>query len=106
MNRVKNPLPCFVCERELDHAVGKMLSESDSPLSNQPDNGVYFSTHGNFGSTVYDPMFDLYGDNETLEIAICDDCLIDGRERSRETHGSYHNHTVKVVEDKHRMLRR
>ena len=44
--------------------------DNDNP---GPLNAVVFTTHGNYGSTVFDPM---HPDGlETLEIHVCDDCL-------------------------------
>ena len=44
------------------------------------DGGVSFHTHGNYGSTVFDPMNGTY-----LEIYICDDCLLDNKEKMHGT---------------------
>lgn len=42
----------------------------------QPDNGLAFVTSGHYGSTVFDPM-----DGSRLELAICDFCLKDNKDR-------------------------
>lgn len=44
------------------------------------DGGVSFHTHGNYGSEVFDPMNGTY-----LEIYVCDDCLLDKKEKIHGT---------------------
>lgn len=58
-------LPCIVCRRALDDA----LTGLDV---NQPADATIFHSHGNYGSTVFDPM----SERERLDINICDECLI------------------------------
>lgn len=65
-------LPCFTCGKNLESAI-KKFEETE----NQPYAGTTFSTHGQYGSTVFDPM----NLNKWLEINICDDCMLKGRER-------------------------
>ena len=67
-------LPCIVCGRELDN----VFSESE----NQPNNGLAFSSHGHYGSTVFDPMDGTY-----LEITVCDRCLTKAGEQGRVLSG-------------------
>jgi hypothetical protein len=50
---------CFKCEKELT-----------SFQPNQPYDAVSFTSYGQYGSQVFDPM-----DHSFLEIHICDDCL-------------------------------
>lgn len=57
-------LPCVIC--------GEPLKNVWEDAENQPNNGVACTTHGNYGSTVYDPV--LTG--EFLEFNICDVCLV------------------------------
>jgi len=73
----KNPLPCFVCGVDLDHAA---FTHEDGYQVNQPSGGTGFSSRGHYGSTVYDPMCD----GEVLELAVCDECLKARWERTRE----------------------
>jgi hypothetical protein len=61
------PLPCFVCGTKLESALG---AKGDK-FGNLPDGATVFSSHGNYGSTVYDPIFL----EEHLEINLCDRCL-------------------------------
>jgi len=37
---------------------------------NQPYSGTTFTSHGHYGSTIFDPMSGIF-----LELNICDDCL-------------------------------
>lgn len=60
-------LRCFKCSKVLKPVW-------DGNDVNQPNDGVCFETHGNYGSTVFDE-----NDGAKLEINICDQCLIDGR---------------------------
>ncbi len=51
----------------------KCGSKMDNITANrgfQPYGGTAFSTHGHYGSTVFDPM-----DGTALEIVVCDECL-------------------------------
>ncbi len=62
---------CIACGRELES-----VFPDDSPASiNQPAHGLAFSTHGHYGSTVFDP-----GDGSRLEINVCDPCVKDAIE--------------------------
>jgi hypothetical protein len=63
--------PCLACGREL-------YNVSDDS-ENQPYNGTTFYSHGQYGSTIYDPM-----DGHFLEINICDFCLASHPERVLE----------------------
>lgn len=60
-------LRCIVCKKEL-----KNVFEG---TTNQPDEGLFFVSHGNYGSRVFDPM-----DGTFLEINVCDDCLVEAGE--------------------------
>jgi hypothetical protein len=64
-------LPCIACGRELHNV--------DDMAGNQPYNGTAFTTHGHYGSTIYDPM-----DGHYLEINVCDACLALHPERALE----------------------
>lgn len=59
-------LCCIVCGRELDPAFGEEFQDG-----NQPFGGTVFVAHGQYGSTVFDPM-----NNNYLEVNICDGCLV------------------------------
>lgn len=68
---MKDPLPCIVCGRENEKAMGEQSSV------NQPYNATAFRTHGHYGSTVFDPMWEP----EDLSITICDPCLLAAAEQ-------------------------
>ena len=78
---MKVPLPCIVCGKELEH-VFKTKRHQSSP--NQPSGGTTFSSHGHYGSTVWDPM--SMDGLETLEINICDECLLAAGRAQRVLH--------------------
>lgn len=63
-------LPCFRCGRELEQI-------NRGTGDRQPAGGTVFRSHGNYGSTVYDPpMYTRNGlHDEYLEINICDVCM-------------------------------
>lgn len=82
------PLPCIVCgvvPERVFRDVGPLpwLSE-EAPA--QPYGATTFVSHGQYGSTVWDPMCS----KQMLEINICDSCL---------THAAHHQHRVVVVEE-------
>lgn len=54
--------PCIIC--------GIKLYRENEDYIAQPRNGVVCSTHGNYGSTAYDPL-----DGTSLVFNICDPCL-------------------------------
>lgn len=58
-------LPCIVCRKELPAVL--------EDLPNQPYGGTVFTSHGQYGSTVYDPFNPYY----RLELNVCDPCLIE-----------------------------
>lgn len=67
MNKI---LPCLICGYEPEPA----FPRTDS---NQPYKATTFVSHGQYGSTVFDPCTgSLF-----IEINICDDCLIAKSER-------------------------
>lgn len=66
--------PCIVC--------GRTLSRATDDYEAQPDDGVMFSTHGNYGSTVFDPM-----NGTTLLINVCDECIVEAGKKGRVLSG-------------------
>jgi len=58
-------LPCIVCDKELESALPEKFDDVDQPYA-----GTSFYAHGQYGSTIFDPM-----DGSFLKINICDDCL-------------------------------
>lgn len=60
---------CFKCDKKLEPAFA-----ADDP--GPPNNGLSFSSHGNYGSRVYDPVMSA----PALVIFICDDCILEHAE--------------------------
>ena len=69
-------LICIKCGKELQPVYS-------DPDSNQPYGGTTFHTHGHYGSTVFDPM-----SNESLEINVCDSCLVKAAELDAVIHNT------------------
>ncbi len=66
-------LPCIVCDKPLKSAFQEqdLLKETRrTTTSNQPSNGTCFQSHGNYGSTVFDPVVG----NIFAELNLCDEC--------------------------------
>lgn len=61
------PVPCIVCDREL-----KSVIPGDMDTYGQPSEATTFNSHGQYGSTVWDPM----RDELQLVINVCDSCLV------------------------------
>jgi hypothetical protein len=57
------PPPCVLCGKPLKSAIA-------GPDGNLPLDATIFISHGNYGSTVFDPM-----DGSALIVNICDGCL-------------------------------
>lgn len=57
-------LPCIHCDKPLKNVDPEYVS------CNQPYEGTAFTTHGHYGSTIFDPMDGTY-----LELNVCDECL-------------------------------
>lgn len=67
-------LPCIVCE--------KVMRNVWEEVNNQPSEGVVAIISGNYGSTVFDPF-----DGTTLEIVVCDECLVEAGTKGRVLSG-------------------
>lgn len=57
-------MKCFKC--------GKVLERVFKDFEDQPWGATCFYSHGQYGSTVFDPMDDSY-----LGIYICDECMVE-----------------------------
>ncbi len=55
-------MQCIKCEKHLHKA-------TDDPL--QPRYGIVCSSHGNYGSTVFDPV----SEDARMVLHVCDECL-------------------------------
>jgi hypothetical protein len=71
---MSDSFPCIVC--------GCTMARADDSYEAQPGDGVMCTTHGNYGSTVYDPMDGAY-----LSFNICDKCLVEAGEKGRVMEG-------------------
>lgn len=71
-----NALPCIRCGKQLYQAMNG--DPVDQTFENQPYNGTAFYTQGHYGSTVFDEMH-----GETIEINVCDVCLLDAAKEQR-----------------------
>lgn len=65
---------CIVCDKQLAN-----VTDDDE---NQPDKGLYFRTHGQYGSEEFDPM-----DGSILEICVCDECIVRARSEGKVLYG-------------------
>lgn len=88
MVKTTETIDCFCCGRQMGNWV------YDMPIRNgdtvhvciHPIGGLHFSTRGHYGSRVFDPMD---GKDTKLEIAICDECIID---KAKRVHGTGFSH--------------
>lgn len=62
---------CIVCEKPLVSA-GSSHGELEMEITDPPDNGIYLTSGGNWGSTVLDE----FGRGH-IEVSMCDECLKD-----------------------------
>jgi hypothetical protein len=74
-------MKCIICQQTLEPIHGEL----------QPDAGTVWSSHGNFGSEVFDSI----DESEELMIHICDSCLA---ERADCVHAFRHGKHVPVSE--------
>lgn len=72
----RDALPCLGCGKPLASIFELPLPESG--FVNYPSDATIFTTHGNYGSTVFDP-----GDGSALVINICDACLLQAQVEGR-----------------------
>lgn len=64
---------CLVCDKELENW---NYTDDNERKSFHPLDGLHFRSYGHYGSTVFDPM-----DGSSLDIAICDECLLKHRNK-------------------------
>ena len=70
-------IPCIVCNESLDNLEYELRDGTMCEV--HPMGGLHFSTRGHYGSTIFDPM----GTGETLDIAICDTCVLNNIDKVR-----------------------
>jgi len=76
MVQTDQTIDCFCCGKQLGNWV------YDQPIKDgtmkhvnvHPMGGLHFTTYGHYGSRVFDPMD---GKGTTLDVAICDECIIE-----------------------------
>ena len=68
------PVPCLRCGQPLEASMPSFEGETD----NLPADATVFTSHGNYGSTVFDPM-----DSSTLIVNVCDSCLLKAQAEGR-----------------------
>lgn len=74
-----NALPCIRCGKQLKQCFGSLEEGAvDVTFENQPYNGTAFYTGGHYGSTVFDELL-----GTTIEINVCDVCLLDAAKEQR-----------------------
>lgn len=69
-------LPCIVCKKEVEAV------SAEPPGHNHPYAATAFTTHGHYGSTIFDPMTGQF-----LEVNVCDPCLREAGEQGRVLFG-------------------
>ena len=70
-------IACFCCDKSMENMHYK---SRDSYVYVHPMSGLHFQTYGHYGSTVFDPI-----DGSSLDIAICDECIKQRKDRIRGT---------------------
>lgn len=81
-------IECFCCGKELTNWAYDVTLRNGgrSFVSVHPMGGLHFETYGHYGSRIFDPMD---GKGTKLDIAICDECII---EKVKRVHGTGFNH--------------
>lgn len=76
--KINSVILCMCCGKELDNMEYDM---SDRKIEVHPYDGLHFRSYGHYGSGIFDPM----GTGETLDVAICDVCVMLHLDRVRGT---------------------
>lgn len=77
--KTHDKINCFCCDKELDNMHYKSRN-TESYVYVHPMGGLHFCTNGHYGSSVFDPM-----DGSSLDIAICDECVMLHKSKIRGT---------------------
>lgn len=86
-------IDCFCCGKQMGNWIYD-THRSDGTTSRvnvHPMGGLHFMTYGHYGSRVFDPMD---GKGTTLDIAICDECIIANVKR---VHGTAFNEVREIA---------
>ena len=70
-DRKAHEMYCLICDKKL---VSAMKGEGGIDSRFPPCDALVWSSHGNFGSSLYDPGPE-FDDQQYLEAYICDDCV-------------------------------
>jgi hypothetical protein len=79
MSKAYNEIDCMVCGKTLDNLQYEM--KTGKQVEVHPMGGLHFSSFGHYGSTIFDPI----GTGESLDIAICDLCIMKNMDKVRGT---------------------
>jgi hypothetical protein len=77
MTKTFTTICCISCSKVLDNL--NYEGQDGKAIEVHPMNGLHFRTYGHYGSTIFDPM----GTGETLDVAICDDCIMENLDKVR-----------------------
>ncbi len=72
-----NKIECLVCSKELDNM--QYDGQDGKPIEVHPMGGLHFQTYGHYGSVIFDPL----GTGESLDVAICDLCVMKNLDKVR-----------------------
>jgi len=61
---------CFVCKKEIECALVSSPSDKYNDIWKTPNDSITFISYSYYGSSICNP-----GNNENIQIIICDDCL-------------------------------
>lgn len=89
--KVSNKIECISCGKELDNLSYEMLN--GAVIEVHPMRGLHFQTRGHFGSSIFDPM----GADETLDVAICDLCVMKNLDKVRGSGKNYLEQNVDIL---------
>ena len=79
------PLACIACG-SVPKAVFPLLDSDPPEQPEQPLRATIFTSHGNYGSTTFDPGGRV--DAEHIRINVCDNCLRTAAAQGRVMHAS------------------
>ncbi len=88
-----NKIHCIVCSKELDNLQYEMRDGKQVEV--HPMGGLHFLTRGHYGSTIFDPI----GTGETLDVAICDLCIMKNLDKVRGTGKEHLENSVDMIVD-------
>ena len=79
MSKTYNEIDCIACGKTLDNLQYEMRDGKQVEV--HPMGGLHFRTYGHYGSTIFDPL----GTGESLDVAICDLCIMKNLDKVRGT---------------------